>query len=69
MKNNLLYTADNNNLNPCFQQHLPQGRMHNRDTAFFMRKLSFMQRLQQQTTLPEKKAAENKTGYNTGRRL
>ena len=69
MKNNLLYTADNNNLNPCFQQHLPQGRMHNRDTAFFMRKLSFMQRLQQQTTLPEKKAAENETANVADRLL
>ena len=69
MKNNLLYTAGNNNLNPCFQQHLPQGRMQAMDAAFFMRKLSFMQRMLQQTTLAEKKVAENETANVADRLL
>ena len=67
MKNNLLYTAGNNNLNPCFQQHLPQGRMQARDAAFFMRKLSFMQRLMQGSILPEKKDNDTEAGNDNDR--
>ena len=36
-----LYTSQDK-LNPLFQQHYLQGRVHARDYAFYMRKLAFM---------------------------
>ena len=67
MKNNLLYTADNNNLNPYFQHHLPQGRMQALDFAFFMKKYSFMQQPVQEI-LPGKKEDE-RVEYNDDDRV
>jgi hypothetical protein len=61
MKKNSFYTAENNTLNPLFQQYLPHGLMQAKDTAFFMRKLSFIQCHLQHTGLLEKKAVENDT--------
>lgn len=39
-------------LNPLFQQHYLQGRVHARDYAFYMRKLAFTQNKQ---SAPDKK--------------
>ena len=41
-------------LNPLFQQHIFNGRVHVRDYAFYMRKLAFIEQ-QQKNTTPGKK--------------
>ena len=47
--------------NPLFQQHCLQGRVHARDYAFYMRKLSFMQQQKQSAT---EKKEENRNNNN-----
>jgi hypothetical protein len=37
------YPVPGEKQNPLFQQYYLQGRIHARDYAFYMRKLSFMQ--------------------------
>ena len=36
-------------LNPLFQQHVLNGRVHVRDYAFYMKKLAFMEQQQKST--------------------
>ncbi len=67
MKKNSFFSTGTDQLNPFFQQYLPQGRMQARDAAFFMRKLSFMQRMMQGSILPEKKDNDTKTGNDHNR--
>ncbi len=47
-------------MNPLFQQHCLQGRVHVRDYAFYMRKLGF---IQQQKNIIEKRE-ENRANQN-----
>ena len=47
-----IFSASPDKLNPLFQQHLMNGRVHARDYAFYIRKLAFMQ---QQKDTAEKK--------------
>ena len=44
------YYVSQDKQNPLFQQHCLQGRVHTRDYAFYMRKLTFMQQQQKNTT-------------------
>ena len=44
------YYVSSDKQNPLFQQHCLQGRVHTRDYAFYMRKLSFMQQQRQSAT-------------------
>lgn len=55
-------SSSQDKLNPLFQHHYLQGRVHARDYAFYMRKLSFMQ--QQQKPAAEKKE-ENRSNHNS----
>lgn len=44
------YYVSPDKVNPLFQQHGLQGRVHVRDYAFYMRKLAFMQQPQKATS-------------------
>jgi hypothetical protein len=55
-----LFSASPDKLNPLFQHHVMNGRVHVRDYAFYMRKLAFME---QQKKTTEKKD-ENRCNQN-----
>lgn len=55
-----LFSASPDKMNPLFQLHVMNGRVHVRDYAFYMRKLAFME---QQKKIAEKKD-ENRCNQN-----
>ena len=55
-----LFSTSPDKLNSLFQQHMLNGRVHVRDYAFYMRKLTFMQSTKNTTN----KKDENPSNQN-----
>jgi hypothetical protein len=49
-------------LNPLFQQHILNGRVHVRDYAFYMKKLAFMDQPQKNTPGKQNEHRSNNNG-------
>ena len=54
-----VYFVSPDKANPLFQLHYLQGRVHVRDYAFYMRKLTFMQQQKLSSEVKDAKSLSN----------